>query len=1131
MDELTGIDGAGLLDAETQGSAVLMFIPKKEAAPLEPHAYSFGGRISFFDPFNFKMHEQVLTPVTIQVNPSPELYIDYFVQRDILGNDPLTDVIEPSIPAEMAVMIQNKGAGDAHGVTIESTKPVIVDNEKGLLIDFDLIGSNLSGQPMKLGMMNIDFGKISAGESSVGQWWFTSDLLGNFISYEISVNHLNSFGDSNLSLINSIKVHELIRSIRVYAEEHDDGINDFLVNSIPDLNNTPNQLYYSNGIVKPVYEAENAVIEGEGLVRSLTVEPSEPGWNYLVLDDPGDGLLDIVSCTRSDGQEIPLDNIWLSHVTLPPGGDPVYENKLHFIDYLTAKSEETYTIVFEPREVNRPEVYAFLGVPDYSTEQAVTSVEVVFNKPIKSETFTYEDVTLSLQGGDNLIDQEVSITQVNDSIFSIDLTDKTNASGYYILTVQTTGITDLHGIEGSVGRQIGWVQSFNVPAVVHFIGLPDSAAEPIDELTLWFNMPINEQTFTNEQLELKILDGDQLDTEGLTIVAANDIGNIFTISGLLSLTHLEQTYEFTVLLTEISGKNGETGVAEQSVQWEVDKGILLEVNAGGNFTVCVSESGFDLDGSALNYTDFYWSTSGDGVFSDENSLGTFYTLSSDDITAGEVSLCLTANSDFYPYTATDCMVLTIADLPEVLLGDFDPVFENSPIFRLTGGVPSGGVYSGPGITNGWFDPALAGSGTHEITYTYTDNNTGCINDAISNITVEPMSELSLSFGSGFTWFSINLSPSVGKSVNDLFSDLNPRENDRIVSQQGFSIFTGQNWLGNVSDIMPGHSYRMSLYSSQTITVTGSPVEILPISIEPGFYWLGYLPQVCLPVNTALSSINDQVKINDRIISQEGFSMFDGSQWIGGVTNMCPGMGYMINLTESATLLYPDALKDETRVYADQRPLSPIGEYPQRYLQHNMPVLAQLLNHKNEVSIDEEDMIFAYVGDELRGMAHPMAAHDGYVFMSIGSNYKSGEEVRFKAWISELQQLIEVNETIIYDAPEGLGTLEAPLLLTLDIEFGDGSKHEVLYIGSPYPNPFRTETNFPYGTISATQVLLRIFNNHGQVVYESLHNEEVSGYHTIVFESRGLPPGVYHYNFQLQNNEDIILRTGRLVIVR
>jgi uncharacterized protein (TIGR02145 family) len=41
-------------------------------------------------------------------------------------------------------------------------------------------------------------------------------------------------------------------------------------------------------------------------------------------------------------------------------------------------------------------------------------------------------------------------------------------------------------------------------------------------------------------------------------------------------------------------------------------------------------------------------------------------------------------------------------------------------FKLKGGIPLGGTYSGPGVTNGIFYPAIAGAGSHQITYTYTN---------------------------------------------------------------------------------------------------------------------------------------------------------------------------------------------------------------------------------------------------------------------------------------------------------------------------------------------------------------------------------------------------------------------------
>jgi uncharacterized protein (TIGR02145 family) len=43
-------------------------------------------------------------------------------------------------------------------------------------------------------------------------------------------------------------------------------------------------------------------------------------------------------------------------------------------------------------------------------------------------------------------------------------------------------------------------------------------------------------------------------------------------------------------------------------------------------------------------------------------------------------------------------------------------------FKLKGGIPLGGTYTGAGVASGIYHPAIAGVGTHQITYTYTNTS-------------------------------------------------------------------------------------------------------------------------------------------------------------------------------------------------------------------------------------------------------------------------------------------------------------------------------------------------------------------------------------------------------------------------
>lgn len=59
---------------------------------------------------------------------------------------------------------------------------------------------------------------------------------------------------------------------------------------------------------------------------------------------------------------------------------------------------------------------------------------------------------------------------------------------------------------------------------------------------------------------------------------------------------------------------------------------------------------------------------------------------------------------------------------------------SSGLITLIGGYPVGGTYSGAGVSNGMFDPSIAGIGVHTISYLYTDAN-GCKSTCTFQISV------------------------------------------------------------------------------------------------------------------------------------------------------------------------------------------------------------------------------------------------------------------------------------------------------------------------------------------------------------------------------------------------------------
>lgn len=453
-------DGWGL-DAKKTGVATILFIPSKNAAPTVQQRYSFSGIISYIDPASGLEVKRELSPVTLTVNPSPSLNLTYFMQRNILGDDPLTEEIEPSEEAEFSILINNVGYGDATNVRMLTQKPNIIDNEKGLAIQFNLLSSQLNSQEKSLalgGSVATDFGDIPAKATAYAQWWMTSSLLGHYTSYDVKTTHLSSYGNANLSLLNEVTIHELIRSIDVV--NGDKTLKGFLTNDIVDGEDTPDMLYLSNGDVEEVSVGKGKLTKISSTQYELEVTPSTLGWCYGNVSDATYGISSLKQVTiKNEDKEISPRNIWQTSCTLRDGKDPLYENKLHFVDYFDSTMPRTYILTFEPTPELVLEVASIEGTPNDGeiAELPITQLKVMFNKPIDKSTFTSEDIYLSIQGKQQDT-QQVTFATDDNKTFTLDLSKVTaNAeNGYYNLGIQTKHITDVEGYSGKNGKSVSW---------------------------------------------------------------------------------------------------------------------------------------------------------------------------------------------------------------------------------------------------------------------------------------------------------------------------------------------------------------------------------------------------------------------------------------------------------------------------------------------------------------------------------------------------------------------------------------------------------------------------------------------------------------------------------------------------
>ncbi len=463
------LESGWTLESNTTGVATVLFIPTKYAAPTEPVEWSFGGSLNYIDPFTGLQVTRELYPVTLTVKPSPELDMTYFMQRDVYGDDPLTlDVVEPMKPAEFALLINNKGYGDATNVRMVTQQPEIIENEKGLFIDFELISSQVNGGDATLSFgqsIANDFGTIPSHSQIYAQWWLTSTLLGHFVDYKVEATHLTSYGNEELSLLDQVTIHELIHGFEMPEGNLVGGSEigrAFLVNDIADANDLPDMLYFTNGDTASVAQSVTAsIVRKSDTECELTITPSAVGWNYGSVLDPTHGYAVLKSIVRkSDGTELGNSRFWQTDRTLRDGKDWLYENRLHFVDDFANAGAQTYVLTFEPTPETVLEVSSIDGIPAENelAEEPVDIVTVNFSKVIDPETFTADDITMNVQAEKQDASQ-IGISSDDNKSFRLDLSaiNAHSPNGYYTLAVQTSNITDAEGFNGKTGKHVGWI--------------------------------------------------------------------------------------------------------------------------------------------------------------------------------------------------------------------------------------------------------------------------------------------------------------------------------------------------------------------------------------------------------------------------------------------------------------------------------------------------------------------------------------------------------------------------------------------------------------------------------------------------------------------------------------------------
>ena len=331
------------LMSEQSGSVEWLIVPLSEAAPDSDRAYSVGGTLRYsFDNENITIP---LLPTLITVTPDPSLLVHYFWERTVIADDPFTEEVEPSVPFTLGVIVKNAGYGIASSLTLSSGQPEIIENERGLLINFMIIGANI-GNSSITPLLSLTLGDLVPQSTVVVRWFMISSLQGEFKNFSATFQNINPLGDPRLSILDELEIHELVRNVRIYSETDDDSILDFLVNEQRDIGAYPDGLYDSKTLTRHnVSRGEVTSVQPlSGSTASLGISTiaNETGWNYYRFTDTNGFLsqtaltLNATKQTVNGDIQIPPENSWitLSDETLV----------LHILDYIETTDDVSFMV-------------------------------------------------------------------------------------------------------------------------------------------------------------------------------------------------------------------------------------------------------------------------------------------------------------------------------------------------------------------------------------------------------------------------------------------------------------------------------------------------------------------------------------------------------------------------------------------------------------------------------------------------------------------------------------------------------------------------------------------------------------------------------------------------------------------
>lgn len=357
--------------------------------------------------------------------------------------------------------------------------------------------------------------------------------------------------------------------------------------------------------------------------------------------------------------------------------------------------------------------------------------------------------------------------------------------------------------------------------------------------------------------------------------------------------------------------------------------------------------------------------------------------------------------------------------------------------------------------------------------------------------------LELDLKKGWNWVSSNLSEAANKDAKQFLTPIEAATErfvgftDELINDPVYGL------TGGLTTITPQDGYKLKVSENidNVWTGSGNNPENTTMSLHKGWNWIGYVPLGTHEVASALANLTPSE--NDVVKCLDDFSTFTGGKWVGTLTQMKPGEGFMYYATNAATFHYPatrvfPVTGDASPTRVDIRKASP-WNYDANGYPDNTTLIGRLFVD-GAPTVEGAYTVGAFCGEECRGIGKYVG---DVLFLTVHGTIATDRTVTFKAWENATGNELPVNETIKFKGQQE-GSYQSPMALhangTTDIAQASSVGYTV------YPKPLRSRLYINGDTehIKAVKVL----SSDGAV------NLAQNGYSEQGMDVSGLQSGVY-----------------------